>query len=133
MGGVGPVNPGDYRELVERAKVQLLRVNDFEDRSDRTLMYGYDVDRRTVHVFMLGGVIYKSVYSYDEGPVPEGKVSWNPAELVPDKRAYPESTDYEFARMMIDRGHALPFTTYSEERWGHVNGLRFFGSTAPFI
>lgn len=35
---------------------------------------------------------------------------------VPDKRLYPEACDFEFCRLLKERGISLPFTVFNSER-----------------
>jgi hypothetical protein len=50
-------------------------------------------------------------------------------EIVPNKRLYPETCDYEFCRLLVQRNQALPFTTYNETR----SQERFYGRRAEFF
>jgi hypothetical protein len=50
------------------------------------------------------------------------------ADLVPDKRVYPESTDLAFARILTTHGVELPFTTFDEDRYARVMKSPFHGA-----
>lgn len=85
---------------------------------DRTLLYGYNVDRETYHVYLQDGKIHGLIYLDAGGPVPlhyyAARVWDNAADLVPNKRLYPDACDYEFCLLLKQRGIYLPFTTYRE-------------------
>jgi len=102
---------------------------------DRTLIYGYTVDRWSWHVYLKQGEIHLFVYesrtSGAPGPVYcyEARTSWVASNLVPSKRVYPESVDAQFAHLLLARGVTLPYTTFNEERYGNVAGLDFHAPT----
>lgn len=83
----------------------------------RTLVYGYDLDRTTVHVWLEVpedpqiGVIRYTEHDGMTIEFREVRPEWPVDMLAPSKRAYPESTDYNFAVLMKDRGAPLSFTT----------------------
>jgi hypothetical protein len=87
---------------------------------DRTLLYGYDVDRRTHHVYQKDGVLHLMVYTDSvAGGALTHYVSGEELPLdglVPNKRLYPEACDYVFCRRLREAGIRLPFTTYDPER-----------------
>jgi hypothetical protein len=86
--------------------------------TDCTLLYGYDTDRRTWHVYQKGGWLYRVIYI---GTNPD-LVSADTAErmdaraLIPNKRLYPEACDFVFCFELAKREIALPFTTYGTMR-----------------
>lgn len=92
---------------------------------DRTLTYGYDLDRDTVHVYTFGDQIvarrYTRVYHeasnsyvYRTVSVHAG-TSLPTSVLYPSKRAYPDATNPEFARMMANAGRRLTMTSFGKE------------------
>ena len=84
---------------------------------DRTLIYGYDLDRSTVHVYLKNREIHSvlsdgaagqrgSIMRYEHGEA-------LPTNLLrPSKRAYPARTDYAAALRMAQLDCELPFTTF---------------------
>lgn len=98
-----------------------LSVNDLTDQSERTLVYGYNLNRKTFHVYLKDGVIHRVVYSGGSSATParvdsrKSDVEWDPADLAPTKRAYPERCDFEFATLLKSKGVVLPFTTFNDE------------------
>lgn len=106
-----------------------LTQNDFASdcRSfSKTLLYGYDCDRNTHHVYQdFHGLIY--LYVYKDGPVigqPTEIKKIDVSEvgvptlqdLIPNKRLYPQYCDYEFCAYLKGRGVELPFTTWEDPR-----------------
>ncbi|MEV8335061.1 hypothetical protein [Streptomyces niveus] len=98
---------------------------------DRTLAFGYTCDRASWHVYLQDGLVHILVYDAVAKTAVrhEARTTWNVADLVPDKRLYPESTDPSFAQLLISRGQQLPFTTFDEDRHTRYTDLAFHGAT----
>lgn len=97
----------------------VLSVDDVAAGGDRTLIYGYDLERDTIHVYLKDGEIHyvrSRGASGQRGGVADyqhGKTL--PASLLsPSKRAYPARTDYVAAQRMAALGCDLCFTTFEE-------------------
>lgn len=131
------MNFDQYKELTFKnpAATPLVRGKDLRDQEARTLIYGYDVDRNSFHVYLsYNGKICAVLYSYpdkilstwdeDSAGFPEG-VTTN-LEWIPNKRVYPECCDYDFCRILQERGVDVPYTTYDTTRkldrlfWGYA-------------
>jgi hypothetical protein len=103
-----------------------LEAKDFgnDDRNSKTLLYGYDCDRNTWHVFQNHhGLVFLHVYknnlsSYETRQAIDvsGDGVADLQELVPNKRLYPEYCDFQFCAYMKEKGVHLPFTVWSEPR-----------------
>lgn len=79
---------------------------------DRTLVFGYTLDRDTVHAYLRDGEIHVVHYSHDRRllhHVHGEEVA--AADLVPSKRAYPNTTDYFTAVLLKQKGFPLSITT----------------------
>lgn len=87
-----------------------LTIEDLEDKSDRTLLYGYTSDRYTWHVYVLNHEIITLMYGF--GEIREIHVDED-TEYVPNKRLYAECCDFEFCSLLAERGVHLPFTTFN--------------------
>lgn len=96
-------------------------------RDPKTLLYGYDCERNTHHVFQdHSGFIYLYVYrpngNKDETVVRKLDLMEDGVkalqDIIPDKRLYPQYCDYDFCVYLKERGVHLPFTTYEEPRTG---------------
>ena len=107
-----------------------ISIDDLTDKSDRTLIYGYDVDRVTIHVYIENERI--SYYRYSRsGEFMDFRNDerWHdPEYLVPNKRAYPEATDFEFATILARIGHPITFTTWGILR-SQPNSEKYHGRT----
>lgn len=121
-------------EVLTGIKVQppstiFLSANDYApdtNHEPKTLLYGYNCDRRTWHVFQdHNGHIF--LYVYDQGnngkairdllkhEVTEKGIQ-SLEEIIPNKRLYPQHCDYEFCSYLKEKGVSLPFTNWSEAR-----------------
>jgi hypothetical protein len=87
---------------------------------DRTLLYGYTCERDTFHVYLKNNEIFVVIYDNDySGSIPKPRnmrrvtVKSN-RDYVPDKRLYPERCDYDFCKLLKEKGVHLPFTNWSE-------------------
>lgn len=96
----------------------------------RTLLYGYDCDRNTHHLYSDdNGNVILHVYSttFGEGP---GDEEYHTKELInftetgivdlevliPNKRLYPQYCDFDACATLKQKGVNLPFTSYVESR-----------------
>lgn len=92
------------------------------NHEDRTLIYGYSVTGQSVHVYLKGGNVYLAEYYTNEHPdklVPQDQVInkfTSLDELIPNKRAYPETCDYDFCMWLKDQGVMPTFTTFNKLR-----------------
>lgn len=99
-----------YQSLSDPA-APTISLSDLFDRTPRTLLFGYDVDRVTHHVYVMDNLIYLSKYSLGNPLDSEAHFTWEASKLVPNKRAYVESTDLDFATAILRRGLRISFTT----------------------
>lgn len=113
------MNKGEYElygAVAARPQINMLGIGDLIDQSDRTLMYGYEIDRSDVHVFIRDGVLKLLCYDGDE-------ILFKQTHMLdidrcsPSKRVYPDATDYEFAVLMKNLGYPLTFTTMNDTEW----------------
>ena len=87
---------------------------------NKTLLYGYTCERDTFHVYIKNEQIFVVVYKneYSSGVVKPTNMRQitvtSNRDYVPDKRLYPERCDYNFCKMLKERGVDLPFTTWSD-------------------
>lgn len=107
------MNEHQYKSLAGvEASCTLLTGKHLSDQTDRTLLYGYNCDRDTWHVYLEGGKIHSVIYTYDGEPT-ELTIRSN-FDYVPDKRLYPARCDYEFCELLKKNDVPLPFTTFEE-------------------
>lgn len=90
-----------------------ITIDDLKDKSDRTLLYGYDSDRETYHTYIKNEEIITVRYAYNDKPV-IAYVPYGKDHYLQLKRIYPEKSDYEFCKLLVERGHKLPFVPFSE-------------------
>lgn len=99
-------------------------VYELENKTPRTLLFGYDVNRVTYHVYLYAGSICWFVYKESTGleRFAEG-ITMPAASLIPDKRLYPNRCDFEFCKLLRSKGLNLCFTTYDE----NIEKTRYYG------
>ncbi|WP_315740043.1 MULTISPECIES: hypothetical protein [unclassified Bradyrhizobium] len=101
-----------------------------DDGPDRTLLYGYDCERYTWHIYQKDGQIHRAIY-LGSNPSPQSfdsEAHFVASALVPNKRLYPEHCDFDFCMKLAALGIHLPFTTYGSAADG-VNRKPFAGRT----
>lgn len=90
------------KEMTE-GKSKLIMAKDLSlPDKNRTLLYGYTCQRSTFHVYLKDGEIKVAIYDHLED-MWEWKVEYN-NEYIPDKRIYPERSDFEFVSLLMQRG-----------------------------
>lgn len=100
------------------------------DATPRTLLYGYDCDRNTHHLYSdEDGNVILHVYSTTFG-AGAGDEEYHTKELInfseagivdlevllPNKRLYPQYCDFDTCVTLKSKGVDLPFTVYAEQR-----------------
>lgn len=82
------------------------------NKSPRTLLYGYTLERDTWHVYLdIDGEIQTIKYGYgDNSHIEKINISCN-EEYIPTKRLYAERCDFEFCSLLKQHGVTLNFTT----------------------
>lgn len=110
------------QERAEVSKIQAAKprisASELAYRGERTLLLGYDCDRNTWHVYLQDGEIHKLVYDHNLRVVSYFHAdSFECQALCPDKRAFSESTDYVFAKLIAERidEYGICFTTHDDE------------------
>lgn len=108
-----------------------VHVADLGPGPDHTLLYGYTCDRESWHVYLENDMINWVKY-WDLGESGElinsgSADTWVAEELVPNKRVYPEFTDYAFACDLRDAGVEVSYRRFSEERYQLSRTRRFHG------
>jgi len=102
----------DKLKGIEKAKEQVITIDDLINKTNRTLLYGYTCERDTWHVYIKDNKIFAVIYKYGESPK-EMNIFSNYC-YIPDKRLYPETCDYEFCKLLKDKEIDLPFTTWQD-------------------
>ncbi len=114
-----------------------IRVDQLDNRSDRTLIYGYNMDRLTVHLYLKNELFYYIVY-LDNMTRPsfaiQGATEVEIEEVLPGKRAYPEACDFEFCWLVYAARSQISFTTFAKD-WEkrHPKEELFAGKILNFL
>lgn len=76
----------------------------------RTLLFGYNSAKNSFHVYLDGGYIHRLIYTWREEILSHREEEeMDIRDMIPDKRVYPASTDFEFAKLALGRGIEIPF------------------------
>jgi hypothetical protein len=110
------MNQQEY-EVLQNIDATLISADLLTNKSARTLLYGYTIERDTWHVYLdQNGVIQTVKYGYGEdSPIYPINVKWND-EYIPSKRLYAEKCDFEFCFLLKQRNISLNFTTATFEK-----------------
>lgn len=125
------MDKNEYDDFQRFPKNKLISIGRLGEREERTLLYGYTCDRKSWHVYIKNGQIHLTVALGDKILSHSGRHAWRATDLVPDKRAYPESTDHVFALLMKDAGVEITFTAFSENRYRLVHDFQYHGEVCP--
>lgn len=128
------MNKDQYEQLVTNSTyvvigpVSIDPASFTEDMTDRTLLYGYDNNRVTWHVYLKDGVVHRHTYNQG-GPM----LIHQPQclqDYIPNKRVYPELSNFEFCRYMkVEKGCNIIFLPWSPDIEGSRESAGFFGVT----
>ncbi|WP_316196677.1 hypothetical protein [Bradyrhizobium sp. SZCCHNS3053] len=97
-------------ELIDQTPITMSA----DEGADRTLLYGYDCQRYTWHIYQKGGEIHRAIYLESNQTAYEfdSETHFVATALIPDKRLYPEACDFDFCVKLVSIGISLPFTHY---------------------
>jgi hypothetical protein len=117
------MNQKEYQALIEGPLSgrgpDVLLGSMLTNQTPRTLLWGYDLERNSWHVYLDEfGIINRVHYSYpnklisfwQERHIPDNRA------YTPTKRLYPEACDYEFSKMLLESNTYMPWTTFNNER-----------------
>ena len=79
-----------------------ISIDDLINKTDRTLIFGFDCERRSFHLY-LEKCLFR-ICIYNSNTVIRAEIvgtSIDVHKCLPDKRIYPESCDYEFVALLI--------------------------------
>lgn len=105
----------EYEKLATTTpRVRLITAYDLTDKSGRTLLYGYTVERHTCHVYLNYEELIKCVvYENRDCEVVQFFPDRN-EHYVQNKILYPAKCDFEFCKLLKEAGVDLPFTTFDK-------------------
>lgn len=130
-----------YQNLTRITKPQtLLTANKLINQNDRTLLFGRTSDRRQFHVYLKDHqitVLHYKVNWKNNHPTPDNirnlSIQKN-YEYIPDI-VYPEKSDYEFCKRLIELGYNLPLKECTDEDFyengphNQFDNTNYFGFT----
>lgn len=118
------MNEAQFYQL-DRGLPKLITLKDLTDKSPRTLVYGYNCNRDTWHLYLTAdGQFQWVLYDFDGFLIDEYKAdSIKPSDCLPDKRIYGQKSDFEFCQLLMHCGQTLSFTTYEE-----VEPAQYYGT-----
>jgi hypothetical protein len=117
------MNKSQYNKLSQKeVQPTTIGFSDLVNKKDRTLLYGYTIERDTFHVYLKNKFIHIHIYGWDTDDLQRGKFTkitkrgrvLPVEELIPNKRVYPAKSDYEFCKKLLDMGCEIPFTTFED-------------------
>lgn len=109
--------------LLERPDT-LVTAAELENKQDRTLLFGYNLDRSTWHVYLKDGEIITVKYEgWKQEPVLERIEVTENRLYLPSKRLYPACCDFEFCSLLKMAGCNLVFTFYESD----CDKIQFYG------
>ncbi|MBU9200101.1 hypothetical protein KTD31_01620 [Burkholderia multivorans] len=113
------MNKQQFEQLYkERAKPRYVDIAELENQAPRTLIWGYTCDRNSFHVYIEDGQIHRVIYDIGKNILAHNDESNGLllSDCVPNKRVYPEASDYEFCRLLKVSGIDFSFTTWDDGR-----------------
>ncbi len=113
------------------------RIDEFP-REARTLLYGYDNDGKTRHVYLSEGWKEVVAVAYGEDNViietfrfpfetPDNCDFTSFGQIIPNKRLRPEVCDFDLCCLLAEHGYHLSFAAYTNRK----NEGSLWGLTAP--
>ena len=109
----------EYNELSNHwATKSRINVSMLTNKNSRTLIYGYDLDRNTFHLYLEDckfHLVYYNGNEYIQGSIFTG-FEIDPVICIPGKRTYPEVCDFEFCKLLKSFDISLNFTTFDDKR-----------------
>ncbi|WP_146147054.1 hypothetical protein [Photobacterium kishitanii] len=111
------MTPEEFEILSKISYIQpKIKASEFEDS---TLLFGYDTDRITWHVYKANDKIHVITYSLTRLYEHNEYTEVDPALLIPNKRVYKESTSFDFAKRLVDGFNIhMTYTTQSSDTVG---------------
>lgn len=96
-------------------------ISELNDHDDRVLLYGYERTEggsNTLVLLLKDRSFTFLRYGARDHVIDEvwlGDTIYDPERYVPSKRSYPESCDYEFCRLLKQKGVYVSFTSFPSD------------------
>lgn len=96
----------------------VLNIDHLQNKQPRTLLFGFDSDRATVHVYLcrFEKRIVTAIYGGYENISPQERTIQSNKDYIPTKRLYPDKCDFEFCKLLTERGVPMTFTNYQDSK-----------------
>lgn len=119
----------EYLKLlnIEVPFVGLITVDNLKNKKDRTLLYGYDCDRNTFHVYLKNEKIH--ILRYNSSGIFTKLEAFSNYDYVPNKRVYPEYSDFEFCKLLLEQEVEIPFLQFRNDMPNVQSSSTYFGKT----
>lgn len=122
----------EFKKISGTNRFQIhVSVSELQNKEDRTLIYGYDIERNSKHIYLLDGKINTVIYNNQDKIIESfARDERTIARLcIPNKRCYSESCDYEFVKLLCEKGfrEELCLLAYNEERAKRLENQKFHG------
>jgi hypothetical protein len=122
------MTPTEFEELKSASRSPaVICAAQLTNKTPRTLVYGYTLERQAFHVYLghdgvIHVLVYRDLHTRDESPRflvlshsgPEGLETKSNHRYLPSKRAYPESCDLEFCKLLQETDAKISFTSFTE-------------------
>lgn len=118
------MNKAEYEKLSNSStNSATITASVLKDRTPRTLVYGYELDRKTRHIYLSQqGDLVDVIYDHNKLLIQEKSGELVMAACVPSKRAYPSKCDYEFCAYLAAHGVDLVYTTFEQSSGKLLHG-----------
>lgn len=103
-------NEYDKLRTLEATPIAVIKGSDLSNQKNRVLLSGYTSERHDWKVILNNGCIY-TYFTIPGDDSEELEITSN-EDYVPRKRVYPHNSDYEFCRLLIERGVHITFGTF---------------------
>lgn len=101
-----------------------IRVDELDRQDqDRTLLWGYTIERDSFHVYLKDKLIHIVTYD-DKDRILKAESGFEvPVQAVkPSKRAYPDGCDEQFCRLLIEKKQPISYTVFNERQAFQFHG-----------
>lgn len=113
------------QSMAERAQ-RTVSANELTSDEPRTLLYGMMPSGNVVHVYLKDGLIHRLTGEGSTGGY-QVKVSWVVGEVVNGLWFRPEYSDFDFARLLLQRGAHIRWCNFTDAVHRKADGHSFNG------
>lgn len=107
------MNQNEFFEISNTAPPEYVAMASDFSGSDKTLLYGYTCEKKSWHIYKKDGLLHKLVYGYPAFFISyDARESFILSDLIPDKRVFPECTDFHLAKMFLAASIDVPYLPF---------------------